>query len=278
MEYEEGFLPGNETKSMETSKKCKRPNCQNVAPPRAQGRRGYCQKHWNLLPDRGYIPSPPVADRIRELRSVGYSMADISELTGLDKTTLDRIVAGRRKQVQVNTYLMLMGVPSPSTFVAKGVHNQGRLRIPNVGTRRRLRALAAIGYSLEHLAKEFGVTVTPVHQWMTRDHVAPETACRVRDVFERLQALPGPSNNAALRAKAKGWPPPMAWDEDTIDDPDAEPYDVERDNKKPKGWWFDSYWELRQMGMTDTQLIADRLGVPFETIDRQIKRWNARAA
>lgn len=52
------------------------------------------------------------------------------------------------------------------------------------------------------------------------------TAWRAADiakVYDELSMTLGPSNITRLRAEAKGWPPPLAWDDDRIDDPAYNP-------------------------------------------------------
>ncbi|WP_205859648.1 helix-turn-helix domain-containing protein, partial [Phycicoccus flavus] len=46
----------------------------------------------------------------------------------------------------------------------------------------------------------------------------------VRDVYDRLSMTPGPSPETRGWAVKLGYAPPLAWDEDTIDDPTATPH------------------------------------------------------
>lgn len=90
------------------------------------------------------------------------------------------------------------------------------------GTRRRLQALAALGWSWHNLAPMFGCTRGAVSLWVRGRHVHAETRERVRAVYETLAGTAGPSAESRRRAVQRGWAPPQAWD-DTIDDPDATP-------------------------------------------------------
>jgi transcriptional regulator with XRE-family HTH domain len=96
--------------------------------------------------------------------------------------------------------------------------------VPAIGTRRRLQALAAIGWTYEHLAERLGCKRSNVAQlahkemtWVRRD-----TALRVKALYDQLAMTPGPSAASARRAAAKGWLPPLAWDDDLIDLPEPE--------------------------------------------------------
>ncbi len=95
-----------------------------------------------------------------------------------------------------------------------------------VGTQRRLWALARIGWSWPALAERLGVTdrwpSLLANQWTPT--VSRETERRVRELYDLLSLTPGPSPRAAGWAARRGWVPPLAWDDDTIDDPDAQPW------------------------------------------------------
>jgi len=102
----------------------------------------------------------------------------------------------------------------------------GRIRpdsIDATGTRRRLQALVAVGWSTYRLADELGRHRRMVEIWMHADRVRPETAQRVAELYDRLCMRPGPCARARQAAKQRNWPPPLAWDEGALDDPDASP-------------------------------------------------------
>lgn len=109
------------------------------------------------------------------------------------------------------------------------VHDQlaGKPRtIDNTGSRRRVQALGAVGWTMKVIAQEVGWQVPQALYRALHSNrgVRPFTAARIAEVYDRLSMQQGPSNSARMRASAKGWPPPLAWDDDTIDDPDAQPY------------------------------------------------------
>lgn len=98
------------------------------------------------------------------------------------------------------------------------------VHLNNVGTRRRVQALAALGWRWQDIAARTGTSYQSVQRLALLDqavHVA--TVERIRAVYDQLSATPGPSELTRRRAAAKGWVPPLAWDDDTIDDPNALP-------------------------------------------------------
>lgn len=98
-------------------------------------------------------------------------------------------------------------------------------RVPALGTQRRIRALQRMGWPMKVLITEFGMQhIGSLTSIFTYDVVKADTEARVREVFERLEATPGPSSIAAKRAAGRGYAPPAAWDD--IDDPNESPKGV----------------------------------------------------
>lgn len=98
-----------------------------------------------------------------------------------------------------------------------------KMMVDATGTRRRVQALARIGWPLSELADRLGVRFQNVHDYTTRERTRRTSAAKVAALYDELSMIPGPSSSAAKRAAAKGWAPPLAWDDDTIDDPRARP-------------------------------------------------------
>ncbi len=102
--------------------------------------------------------------------------------------------------------------------------NGGRVAVDATGTRRRLQALSAIGWRYEDMAALIGVGKDVVRDYARSSWVQPATAVKVTAVYEKLSGTPGPSAITRRRAEAKGWVPPLGWDEGEIDDPAAVSY------------------------------------------------------
>lgn len=93
------------------------------------------------------------------------------------------------------------------------------------GTHRRIQALAALGYTLTQLSDQLSMSTRYAGKLMTTEKVRPGTAAIVHEMYDRL-SMTRPegwvADRARILAAAKGWAPPLAWDD--IDDPrsDAE--------------------------------------------------------
>ncbi|MGP3690507.1 hypothetical protein ACTVZO_38415 [Streptomyces sp. IBSNAI002] len=108
-------------------------------------------------------------------------------------------------------------------------------QLPPLGTRRRLQALNAMGYDCVWMAGELGLSAGNLSTLMLshrgRRYVYAATAHRIAAFYEKYQH----SNPAELgrsawhisttrsRARKNGYVPPWCWDDETIDDPAAEP-------------------------------------------------------
>lgn len=104
-----------------------------------------------------------------------------------------------------------------------------------VGTQRRLRALYALGHDAKSMAHELGAstrTMWTLLTWPEHPQVTADLRSRVVELYDRLSlVVPPPSRyrtRAVHLAQRRGWAPPLAWDDELIDDPAATPQlDVE---------------------------------------------------
>lgn len=107
-------------------------------------------------------------------------------------------------------------------------------RIPVAGTARRLQALVALGWSFGALSRRGGWG--PHLLWLIatkQRSVTPAVAARVAALYDELWDQAPPAGDRHERkavtrtrrfAAERGWAPPLAWDDDEIDDPDARPH------------------------------------------------------
>lgn len=112
--------------------------------------------------------------------------------------------------------------------------NAGRTRtiVDGTGTRRRLQALCAIGWTFIEIGRRYGMTRQGVRELAYAETVRDDTAERVRRIYDDLSMrVPEPRSGyergSAIKARnhaaRMGWPPPLAWDDEDLDRPDARP-------------------------------------------------------
>ena len=151
------------------------------------------------------------------------------------------------------------------------------------GSRRRLQALAVNGYSTRYLAGRLGhkhaATVQDIGSGKTPT-IRYRTMDAIRDLYEELWDQPGGNARTASIAKAKGWLPALAWDDDLIDDSGYQPEDVRRVkvNGGGSGVTLEDIEEAREQGYETAQQIAWRLGVHQSTISQILSRADRMAS
>lgn len=100
------------------------------------------------------------------------------------------------------------------------------------GTNRRIQALLALGWPLKVLAPRLGydgrshpykLVKTPTGR-VTRD-----MAVKVEKLYDLLSMTIGPSKRTSGRALRAGYLPPLAWDDEQLDNPAAKPHNCRRD-------------------------------------------------
>ena len=193
-------------------------------------------------PTTDLVDAAPVCEHVLQLKAENISCRQIAELAGVNVAFVDALVYGRcqggtghRRPVR------RVRAASAQAVLAVTYDPTARYLVPAIGLVRRLRALVAIGYSGELLAKHL-LHKSPkwVHKVLRSDgtgQVTAELDQAVRDLYEQLWDQPRVavddnarrSITAATRhAAARRWAPPMAWDEGALDDPAARPHGIRR--------------------------------------------------
>jgi hypothetical protein len=179
-----------------------------------------------------YVDAEPVREHLRALAAAGIGHRRVGELAGVSSGSLSKILYGGpgsrppSKRVRPQTAAAILAVTSSPEQLAPGA------LVDVTGTRRRAQALVACGWSQARLARDLGLTAANFCAMLRRDQVTAATARAVGDLYGRLWNRPPPEHDqrtrgAAARARnhagREGWAPPLAWDDDQIDDPHAKP-------------------------------------------------------
>ncbi|MFD6361350.1 hypothetical protein ACFWFX_16070 [Streptomyces roseolus] len=156
--------------------------------------------------------------------------------------------------------------------------------VPPAGTVRRIQALVAEGWPINHLCDPLGFNRKYIYLFLKRVGqqdclVRASTAERVATQYPRLLALKpaqggvSKSSRAAARrlARSRNWAPAAYWAErmDVIDDPDFQPlYGVTRRELVAQ----DASWVMRTTG-ADKTTAAERLGVTRSYIEHAFREY-----
>ena len=179
------------------------------------------------------VDAEPARQHVAQLREFGIGWQRVALLAGLESSTVWRLLYGDpsrsstpSKRIRPETERKILAVEATVDNIADGTP------IPAVGARRRLQALGAIGWSQSQLGERLGICRGNMPAVIRSERLAAGTVRAIQALYEELWNSPPPEGNQWDRAvaarsrnsaRARGWAPPMAWDDDTIDDPEAVP-------------------------------------------------------
>jgi transposase len=246
--------------------------------------------------DSGKTDVAPVRDHIAMLIESGFSDRTIAEAANVGRTTIRAIMRGRKERGgQINKRTNKEVAERILALKPAKEILPDNCMVDATGTHRRLQALVAIGWPLNRLGNQLGVQASNMNTLLGQVTVRVRTAKKVRDLYDRSwNQTPATSNSyqagavkraktlatsnsyqagavkrAKTLAKRKGWVPPLAWDDDSIDDPAAQP-DLGI-KLKLRDTIAEDVKFLHSTGASREE-IAERFGSSWETIERQLHR------
>jgi hypothetical protein len=152
------------------------------------------------------------------------------------------------------------------------------LMVPTLGTRRRIEALASLGWTTSEVSRRAGYERSHLGLVVRRGALRQATAERIAVVYDQLSMQRPPeitraekidASRARRIAAERGWPPPLAWDD--IDDP----------TETPRGWQYAGpdrravLHELDDQGVGITAACR-RLDLTRKALERWCQRNNER--
>lgn len=174
------------------------------------------------------VSAAAAREHIFELTARGISVSQIAYRSGVRADVLADIRDGITKRCYPGTSAAVLAVPA----ILLSPSDDPRGFVNSVGTKRRIRALMAIGWTSERIAEASGtLTRLQVTRQLRaeRHRVRVSAALAIVRAYDALwyrQPVPAtPAERLAIErvrayAKRMRWGSPLAWDED-IDDPDA---------------------------------------------------------
>jgi hypothetical protein len=180
---------------------------------------------WNPFMD-----AEPGRQHIRHLSECGIGTRRVAELTCVSRTLLRNLLGGKpgkepTRRVRTENAQRLLELEPTLENAAPSTP------VDAAGSHRRLQALVTIGWSQQKLADRLGLTRPNFGTMMRARQVTAARALEIRALYSEMwnQAPPEDTHHqkiAASRArnyaKTRKWLPPMAWDDDLIDLPDAD--------------------------------------------------------
>jgi hypothetical protein len=235
-----------------------------------------------------YVDAGPARQHVRLLAEHGVGWKRAANLAGISTGAMSKLMYGGpgnrppSRRIRPQTAAAILAVRPDLASLGSRSH------VDATGTRRRLRALVATGWSKSKLAVRLGMLPANFTDVMTRERVTAATARAVRELYDELWDTPPAedghrekisASRARNYARAHGWAPPLAWDDDALDDPDAGPAEGwQRTRDGLRGARLaEEAAEMAGLGVS-LPLAADRLGVRLESLERAIQRARRTAA
>lgn len=203
-----------------------------MTPPDASARYSRKAKEWRLRRHQNggrstLVDAEPYRAILNDL-AVTMSWTAIGRLCGYNSHRHVRMIAA-------GDYSRIGPATAARIRAAAGkVLTEGGQRVVATGSRRRLQALIAIGYSVPRLVEEIGYSGTPMKKLINGDvdAIRADTHGAICDAYRRLHMRPpratdhherGSITRSKNRARLNGWAPPLAWNDI---DTDARPRGV----------------------------------------------------
>ena len=173
------------------------------------------------------VPVGPVREHVQRLLDMGVNVYQISGATDpkVFDSMIRNIMHGNKvhdkevEWVHRSTAARLLAVTYEAAAAVPAL-------VPSIGIHRRMQALEYMGHAKSVIARELGIDETAVHQYFQRETCKTTTIKEMHAVYERLAMVEGASERVRWAARRRGWKPPMAWDDETIDDPTTKPFPV----------------------------------------------------
>lgn len=235
-----------------------------------------------------FVDAEPVRAHVRMLSEHDIGIKRLAVLAGVSPGSLTALLYGAMgsppsRRLRPKTAAAILAIQPSRDLISDGVF------VDPTGTQRRVQALMAIGWTQVQIGQHMGWNPVNVASLLyQRSRITARTERIVRKVYDELwnQVPPEPDTVAAGIAKKarnlaakRGWPPPAAWDDETIDDPAAQP---------PEGWQraarrssADLAAEARELMRRegyDLDLAAERLGSTKTAIQKAMHRVPEAAA
>lgn len=191
---------------------CRVAGCHHI--PKLTGR-GYCQKHVDILNiHKPRVPAEQAHQRLQEIIDRGFTLAEISSITGISRSTLSHLNNWDEKGLRGDTYEML----SRMDRVAESSRTVWPIR-------RRVQALLAAGVKTREISEDSGISISIIQRLAFREKLSidPTTSEAIKATYEKLSARPVRPVSTSIKYQA--WPLPMEWVD--IDDPE-ESHEPER--------------------------------------------------
>lgn len=188
---------------------------------------------WNGLTD-----AAAAREHVQQLLDKGMGLKRVIAVSGVSSGTMWKLVYGRARSDGTKSRSERIRPDVERRILATTLDLADGARIDSVGAARRVQALVALGWSMTRIATFLGIQLsnfTAVAHGRGRITVSRDRA--IRSLYDEISMTLPPqdawhdkisASRARNYAKARGWLPPLAWDDEALDDPNATAADASR--------------------------------------------------
>jgi hypothetical protein len=188
-------------------------------------RRLQAMGQWNP-----YMDAEPVRAHMLALRQAGLSEPAVARRLNIPSTYFKNLLRGSNGRPPGQKVWREVG-EAVLAYWPVLADFPDRALIDPTGTIRRVRAMQTLGWSQARIGTELGQSENNFRSRLSAKTVSARFARRVAGLYDRLWTerpedhgvQPYVADRVRRAAAAKGFHGPLAWDEDTIDDPKALP-------------------------------------------------------
>jgi hypothetical protein len=167
------------------------------------------------------VSAGPATRHVQALVQLGWSCGTLADLTHneLSIHTFHNLNNSKYRTIERRTAATVIQIPH-TLNVPTWLNDTSE--VPPLGATRRIQALTALGWTRDQLQQQIapGVSLNHVARGLY-DSMHAHRWHAIDELYQRLCMTPGPSTIGATRAAARGYHPPLAWDD--IDCPDETP-------------------------------------------------------
>lgn len=220
------------------------------------------------------IDAEPARTHVRDLMARGMGRRQIIDAAGVPASLVVQLLYGKpgrlpsRRITPANAEKLLAVRYRPAAHAV----------VDGTGTARRVQALHTLGWSVAKIAERAGLDRARLDRTLHGGDTLVETRDAVAAAYDALWATPAPTGTKWERIAASAarntatrnrWAPPLAWDDDTIDNPEATP-DLGEPAGRAKFEVEDIEWVLQNDPVATAEQVAHRLGVTKDAIQQRL--------
>jgi hypothetical protein len=206
-------------------------------------------------------------EHVANLRASGMTLEEIAHEAGYPSQNWLHPAVYTSTQVRARTEERILAV---KPRVGNGL-------VDATGSRRRLQALAVMGWSLREVEKlcDYRAPFLCTVRKGDVEQLRAISAASITSAYDSLAMRVGGSTQSKALAKRRGWVSPLAWDDEEIDDPAAKPHtpkDVTIGHGRPLEYLLEDYQHTWDHHGGDVVMAAERIGMKPEALYQRLLR------